>query len=164
MNIKSNEKKENSTIELVIEVTAEEFEAALNKAYNKRKKSIAVPGFRKGKAPRKISHCFPAGHHVTVPAENLHNQPDAFSTVLCASPQCEAVHSRCSAHPTMHPDCARNNRAVPADKKLYCEAPLCFLRGFRLNSILSYHPYYPAFNTAVQSFHSDHRYKKSNHH
>lgn len=54
MNIKSNEKKENSTIELVIEVNAEEFEAALNAAYNKRKKNIAIPGFRKGKAPRKI--------------------------------------------------------------------------------------------------------------
>lgn len=54
MNIKSNEKKENSTIELVIEVSAEEFEAALNAAYNKRKKNISIPGFRKGKAPRKI--------------------------------------------------------------------------------------------------------------
>ena len=54
MNIKSNEKKENSTIELVIEVSAAEFEAAINKVYNKQKKNINIPGFRKGKAPRKI--------------------------------------------------------------------------------------------------------------
>jgi len=54
MNVKSNEKKENSVIELVIEVSAAEFEAAINKVYNKQKKNISVPGFRKGKVPRKM--------------------------------------------------------------------------------------------------------------
>ena len=54
MNIKSNEKKENSTVELVIEVSAAEFDAAINKVYNKQKKNIMVPGFRKGKVPRKM--------------------------------------------------------------------------------------------------------------
>ncbi|MDE6922255.1 MAG: trigger factor [Oscillospiraceae bacterium] len=54
MNIKSNEKKENSTFELVIEVGAPEFQAAIDKVYNRQKKSINVPGFRKGKAPRKM--------------------------------------------------------------------------------------------------------------
>ena len=54
MNIKSNEKKENSTYELVIEVGAAEFQAAIDKVYNRQKKSINVPGFRKGKAPRKM--------------------------------------------------------------------------------------------------------------
>ena len=54
MNIKSNEKKENSAIELVIEVSAAEFDAAINKVYNKQKKNIMIPGFRKGKAPRKM--------------------------------------------------------------------------------------------------------------
>ena len=54
MNIKSNEKKENSTVELVIEVSAAEFEAAIEKVYNKQKKNIMLPGFRKGKAPRKM--------------------------------------------------------------------------------------------------------------
>ncbi len=54
MNIKSNEKKENSAIELVIEVGAAEFEAAIEKVYNKQKKNIMLPGFRKGKAPRKM--------------------------------------------------------------------------------------------------------------
>jgi len=54
MSIKSNEKKENSTIELVIEVSAAEFEAAIEKVYHKQKKNIMIPGFRKGKAPRKM--------------------------------------------------------------------------------------------------------------
>ena len=54
MNIKSNEKKENSAVELVIEVSAAEFEAAIDKVYNRQKKSIFIPGFRKGHAPRKM--------------------------------------------------------------------------------------------------------------
>jgi len=54
MNIKSNEKKENSTFELVIEVGAAEFQAAIDKVYKRQKNRINIPGFRKGKAPRKI--------------------------------------------------------------------------------------------------------------
>ena len=54
MNVKSKEKQENSAVELVIEVGAEEFEAAVDKAYRKNRKNISVPGFRKGHAPRKI--------------------------------------------------------------------------------------------------------------
>ncbi len=54
MNIKSNEKKENSAFELVIEVGAPEFQAAIDKVYNRQKNRISVPGFRKGKAPRKM--------------------------------------------------------------------------------------------------------------
>lgn len=54
MNIKSNEKKENSAVELVIEVGAEQFESALNKVYQKKRKNIALPGFRRGKATRKM--------------------------------------------------------------------------------------------------------------
>ncbi len=54
MNVKSKEKQENSAVELVIEVGAEEFEAAVDKVYRKNRKNISVPGFRKGHAPRKI--------------------------------------------------------------------------------------------------------------
>ena len=54
MKIKCNEKKENSAVELVVEVSAAEFEAAIEKVYNKEKKNIQLPGFRKGKAPRKM--------------------------------------------------------------------------------------------------------------
>jgi trigger factor len=41
-------------VKLVIEASAEEFEEGLNTAYNKSKNKINVPGFRKGKAPRKM--------------------------------------------------------------------------------------------------------------
>ena len=54
MNVKSKEKQENSAVELVIEVGADEFEAAVDKVYRKNRKNISVPGFRKGHAPRKI--------------------------------------------------------------------------------------------------------------
>ena len=54
MNVKSVEKKEKSTVELVIEVSREEFEAAVDKVYKKQRGSISIPGFRKGHAPRKI--------------------------------------------------------------------------------------------------------------
>ncbi len=48
------EKLENNMARLTIEVSAENFEKAVDSAYNKRKNKIAVPGFRKGKAPRKL--------------------------------------------------------------------------------------------------------------
>ena len=54
MIVKSAEKKENSTVELLIEVGHEEFDAAVNRVYLKNRNSISIPGFRKGKAPRKI--------------------------------------------------------------------------------------------------------------
>jgi len=52
--LKSCEKKEKSTYGLVVEVTPDEFNAAIDQAYKKVKGQISVPGFRKGKAPRKI--------------------------------------------------------------------------------------------------------------
>ena len=54
MKVTSVEKKEKSTVELTIQIDAAQFEAAVQKAYLKSRGSISVPGFRKGKAPRKI--------------------------------------------------------------------------------------------------------------
>ena len=54
MNVKSVEKSENSTAKVVLEVEKATFQAALDKAYRKVKNDIYIPGFRKGKAPRKI--------------------------------------------------------------------------------------------------------------
>jgi len=54
MNVKSVEKLEKSRVALTIEASAEEFEAAINKAYLKNRSRIMIPGFRKGKAPRKL--------------------------------------------------------------------------------------------------------------
>lgn len=48
------EELENSMAKITIEVSAEDFEASLEKAYHKNKGRIAIPGFRKGKAPRKM--------------------------------------------------------------------------------------------------------------
>lgn len=54
MSVKSCEKLEKSKVVLTIEVSPEDFEAAINKAYLKMRKQIQVTGFRPGKAPRKI--------------------------------------------------------------------------------------------------------------
>ena len=54
MNLKNVEKKEKNTAVLTIEVGAEEFDAAVEKVYRKNKSVISLPGFRKGKAPRKL--------------------------------------------------------------------------------------------------------------
>ena len=54
MNVRSVEKHDNSTATLVLEVERAQFQAALDKAYRQVKNDIYIPGFRKGKAPRKI--------------------------------------------------------------------------------------------------------------
>lgn len=48
------ERLEHNMAKLTIEVSAEDFEKALQSAYNKQKKNISVPGFRKGKVPRQM--------------------------------------------------------------------------------------------------------------
>ena len=48
------EKLEKNMAKLTIEVPAEEFEKAVEGAYHKNKGKINIPGFRKGKAPRKM--------------------------------------------------------------------------------------------------------------
>lgn len=46
------ENLEKNMAKLTIEVTAEDLEKALNAAYQRQKKNISIPGFRKGKVPR----------------------------------------------------------------------------------------------------------------
>ena len=53
MNVKSIE-RQNNTATLVIEIEKELMEKGAEKAYLKARKNIALPGFRKGKAPRKM--------------------------------------------------------------------------------------------------------------
>ncbi len=48
------EKTEKNMAKLTIEVAAEEFEKAIEAAYQKNKSKISVPGFRKGKVPRQM--------------------------------------------------------------------------------------------------------------
>ena len=54
MELKNTEKQEHSVVALTIEITKAEFEAAKDKAFKNTGKNITVPGFRKGKAPRKM--------------------------------------------------------------------------------------------------------------
>ena len=51
---KTLKKLENKNMQLTLDLTAEEWEAALNEAYNKNKGKYKVEGFRQGKAPRKM--------------------------------------------------------------------------------------------------------------
>ena len=53
MNVKSIEKKGNEAT-IVVEIDKELMETGANKAYMKARKNIMIPGFRKGKAPRKM--------------------------------------------------------------------------------------------------------------
>lgn len=54
MSLVSNNKTEANTYVLEISADAAQFEEAVEKAYRKAKKNIAVKGFRKGNAPRKM--------------------------------------------------------------------------------------------------------------
>ena len=52
MNLISSENLENSMVELQFSIDAETFKAAVNNAFKREGKKYAIPGFRKGKAPR----------------------------------------------------------------------------------------------------------------
>ncbi|MCR5825137.1 MAG: trigger factor [Oscillospiraceae bacterium] len=86
MTVKNVEKLEKSRVALEVAVDAEEFEAAVAKAYVKMRGKINVPGFRPGKAPRKmieklygpevfyseaVDASFPEAYEKAVVAENL---------------------------------------------------------------------------------------------
>jgi trigger factor len=81
MNVKSVEKKEQSVVVLEVEVGSEEFDAAVEKAYRKQKNSLNVPGFRKGKAPRKVIE---AMYGTSVFYEEAVNQvyPEAYDAAV----------------------------------------------------------------------------------
>ena len=61
MNIKNIDKKGNETT-IVVEIDKELMESGVNKAYMKARKSIMIPGFRKGKAPRKMIEAMYGAH------------------------------------------------------------------------------------------------------
>ncbi len=54
MKVTKEQLEEKNRAKLEIEVDAEQFEEAVQKAYLKMRKNVTVPGFRKGKAPRKM--------------------------------------------------------------------------------------------------------------
>ena len=61
MNIKSNERNGNQAT-IVVEIDKELMESGVQKAYLKARKNIMIPGFRKGKAPRKMIESLYGAH------------------------------------------------------------------------------------------------------
>ncbi|MBQ7130540.1 MAG: trigger factor [Oscillospiraceae bacterium] len=61
MNVKSIEKKGNEAV-VVVEIDKELMEKGVNAAYLKARKQIMIPGFRKGKAPRKMIEAMYGAH------------------------------------------------------------------------------------------------------
>ncbi len=61
MNVKSIERKGNEAT-VVVEIDKELMESGVNKAYMKARKNIQLPGFRKGKAPRKMIEAMYGAH------------------------------------------------------------------------------------------------------
>ena len=61
MNVKSIEKNGNQAT-IVVEIDKELMESGVQKAYMKARKSIMIPGFRKGKAPRKMIEAMYGAH------------------------------------------------------------------------------------------------------
>lgn len=55
MSLKSTTRTDVNTVEMVFEVGPEEFEAAIESAYQRVRKNISIPGFRKGKVSRKMA-------------------------------------------------------------------------------------------------------------
>ena len=61
MNVKNIEKNGNQAT-IVVEIDKELMESGVNKAYLKARKNIMIPGFRKGKAPRKMIEAMYGAH------------------------------------------------------------------------------------------------------
>lgn len=86
MTVKNVEKLDQSRVAIEVAVDAEEFEAAVAKAFRKARAKISVPGFRPGKAPRKtveklygsdifysdaVDEAFPGAYEKAVESEKL---------------------------------------------------------------------------------------------
>ena len=84
------EKLEKNMAKLTIEVSAEEFEAALTKAYNKNKNKINIPGFRKGKAPQSMIEKMYGPSVFYEDAANI-IIPEAYDKELSANEELEVV-------------------------------------------------------------------------
>ncbi len=87
------EKKEHNMATLTIEVPSEEFDKAMNQAYLKMRGQINVPGFRKGKAPRKMIEKLYGAAVFYEEAANI-VIPDAYDNALKEVEEQETIVSR----------------------------------------------------------------------
>jgi len=83
-------KAKKSTVKITIKLTADEWNAAIDAAYQKTKGKYSVPGFRKGKVPKKVLE---SAYGVGVFYEEAINQafPKYYTEVLEKEPTIEAV-------------------------------------------------------------------------
>ena len=84
------EKAEKSTVKITIDLTAKEWQSAIDLAYDKTKGRYSMPGFRKGKVPKKVLE---TAYGVGVFYEDAINQafPKYYSEVLDKEPSIYAV-------------------------------------------------------------------------
>jgi len=81
MKLKSTEKLENGKVCLEIQVEKPEFDAAMEKAYLKNRSKITIPGYRKGKAPRKMIERMYGAGVFTEDAINI-AYPEAYEAAI----------------------------------------------------------------------------------
>ena len=86
----SFEKAEKSTVKITIDLTAKEWQSAIDAAYEKTKGKYSVPGFRKGKVPKKVLE---SAYGAGIFYEEAINQafPKYYSEVLEKEPTIDAV-------------------------------------------------------------------------
>ena len=122
MNVKSVE-KENGKAKVVVEIDKPEFEQALNKAYAKCRKDIMLPGFRKGKAPRKMVESM---YGATVFYEDAVNEifPEIYTTAI-VDQQLKAVGSPSVSNM----DTPDEGGVFPTSPRLSALLELCYQKG-----------------------------------
>ena len=84
------EKAKKSTVKITIDLTAKEWQASIESAYEKIKGRFSIPGFRKGKAPKKVIE---SAYGEGVFYEEAINQafPKYYSEILDKEPSIVAV-------------------------------------------------------------------------
>ncbi len=113
MELKNVEKLEKSIVALTVEISADEIDAAKEKAYRKNRKNIAVPGFRKGKAPRKL-------------IENLYGDGVFFEDALniCYPDAFEKAVAEAAINPVAQADVEIQDMGDTGAVTLLCKVPV----------------------------------------
>ena len=129
MNVKSVEKEKGSA-KIVVEIDKAEFNDALNQAYAKCRKNIMIPGFRKGKAPRKVVESM---YGATVFYEDAINEifPEIYAQAIEAQ-QLKAVGTPSVAD--MDTD-ENGNVVLTVSTELYPEVKLGAYKGIEVPKI-----------------------------
>ena len=83
MKLISCEKLEKSMVELQFSIDAETFKSAVNTAFKREGKKYAIPGFRKGKAPKAmIENCGMPEEHIYHGVDEIPDQASYYSIIV----------------------------------------------------------------------------------